>query len=70
MEERKCPKCGLLSPPDAVHCNCGYHFQKGDVKLRFEHKFEGSLLVFIVLLLLYFPLAIIYWIHKSVLEEV
>ena len=23
----KCPQCGLLSPPDAINCDCGYNFQ-------------------------------------------
>jgi hypothetical protein len=22
----KCPKCGLLNPPDAIWCECGYDF--------------------------------------------
>ena len=23
---KACPKCGLMSPPEAQRCNCGYHF--------------------------------------------
>lgn len=23
---KECPVCGLLSPPEAAHCDCGYDF--------------------------------------------
>ena len=28
----KCPKCGLLNPPAALRCDCGYDFPSGVVK--------------------------------------
>lgn len=27
-----CPRCGLLSPPEAVRCDCGYDFSSGETK--------------------------------------
>src|SRR5262245_39316683 len=28
---RECPKCGLISPPTAEQCDCGYEFATGRV---------------------------------------
>lgn len=28
---RECPKCHLINPPTAVHCDCGYEFETGRV---------------------------------------
>ena len=34
-----CPKCGLINPPEAVRCDCGYEFRK-DYKERSSNKVE------------------------------
>ena len=34
-----CPKCGLINPPEAVKCDCGYEFSK-DYKERSSSKSE------------------------------
>jgi hypothetical protein len=29
---KDCPKCGLLSPPEAERCDCGYDFVASQMK--------------------------------------
>ena len=29
MNSKRCPRCGMLSPPEAVRCDCGYNFETG-----------------------------------------
>ena len=31
---KDCPKCGLVNPPNAQECDCGYSFSTGAVQLR------------------------------------
>ncbi len=31
---KDCPKCGLVNPPNAQECDCGYSFGTGEVQLR------------------------------------
>jgi uncharacterized OB-fold protein len=30
---KDCPRCGLVNPPVAEVCDCGYSFARGDVKV-------------------------------------
>jgi len=29
---KNCPHCGLVNPPQAQRCDCGYDFQSGQMK--------------------------------------
>lgn len=51
---RQCPKCPLVSPDNAVRCDCGFEFlnfdlalERGRLKMR-GRKFAGAGLVVIV----------------------
>jgi hypothetical protein len=35
---QECPRCRLLSPPEALLCDCGYDFQTGTLGLTAEAK--------------------------------
>jgi hypothetical protein len=35
---RDCPKCGLVSPPEAVRCDCGYDFVSRTVEWSYLGK--------------------------------
>ena len=30
-DHKKCPNCGLINPPEAQRCDCGYDFRLGKV---------------------------------------
>lgn len=32
----KCPSCGLINPPEAIRCDCGYHFAKNIIDKPFQ----------------------------------
>ena len=36
MKEKKCPNCGLWSPPAAMRCDCGYDFYSKLVEMSFS----------------------------------
>ena len=39
---KTCPKCGLLNPPGASRCDCGYDFQSQSVEDSYLEKARGA----------------------------
>ena len=38
----KCPRCGLINPDNAMHCDCGFDFQTGSAEAERERKEQLS----------------------------